>query len=135
MKNRRYPQRIAWAGNARHLGLRWRITAELIGGTALVIAFLALWPHMIFRQGAIGFCLGAVAAAIAISIARFDDPQVRGDLAEQWSAEAFGKVRGWMVVNGLSFQDGDLDHVVVTPSGVLAVETKYRFAQPDKRRL
>lgn len=31
--------------------------------------------------------------------------------------------------------DGDVDHLVIAPCGVLAVETKYRFAQSDKHRL
>lgn len=135
MKPQRYAKRVAWAGNARQLGRRWRSYLALIVGAACFIALFASWPHIPIREGLIGFTIGAATAMILISIVRFDDPQVRGDLAEQWSAEAFGKVRGWRVINGLSFPDGDLDHVVVTPSGVLAVETKYRFHQPDKRRL
>lgn len=135
VKPKRYAKRVAWAGNARQLGRRWRSYLGLAGGAAMFVSFFALWPHMPLRAGLIGFTLGAATAMAALSLVRFDDPQVRGDLAEQWSAEAFGKVRGWQIINGLTFTDGDLDHVVVTPSGVLAVETKYRFQQPDKQRL
>lgn len=135
MRSQRYAQRVAWAANAHQFGRRWRSYAGLAGGAALVVAVLAVWPYMPLREALIGFTVGATAATAALSIARFDDPQVRGDLAEQWSAQAFGRVRGWRIVNGLSFPDGDLDHVVVTPSGVLAVETKYRFQQTDRARL
>lgn len=131
----RYAQRIAWASNAHQLGLRWRDTAKLIMGEAALVLVIELWPGMILREAFIGFTVGAIAATLAIGIARFDDPQVRGDLAEQWTVESFGKVRGWQVINSLAFHDGDVDHVVVTPSGVLAVETKYRHRQPDRARL
>lgn len=135
MKPQRYAARVAWSGNARLLGRRWRSYIGLIVVAACFIAVFALWPHMPLREGLIGFTIGAATAMILITLMRLDDPQVRGDLAEQWSADALSKIRGWRTTNGLSFPDGDLDHVVVTPSGVLAVETKYRFHQPDKRRL
>lgn len=131
----RFSQRTAWASNAYQLGLRWRDTAKLIAGETAVVLLICLWPGMFLREAFIGFTIGAVAATLAIGVARFDDPQVRGDLAEQWTSESLGKVRGWQVTNSLTFYDGDVDHVAVTPSGVLAVETKYRHRQTDRARL
>ena len=46
---------------------------------------------------------------IAVSIARSDDPQVRGHLGEQFSVEALRKVRGWLVVDNLPFDRMDVD--------------------------
>lgn len=135
MKPERYVRRKAWTANARAAGQRWRSYLALLAGGAVFAAFFATWPHMPLGQVFVGMTLGAVAMAAVLSAARFDDPVVRGDLAEQWSADAFGKVRGWQVINNLAFYDGDLDHVVITPSGVLGVETKYRYRQQDARRL
>jgi hypothetical protein len=75
---------------------------------------------------------------IAVAVARPTDPAVRGQWAEEWSVEALRRVKGWLVTRNLPFERYDVDHVVVTPSTVLAVETKYqgRVSNPgfDRRR-
>lgn len=130
----RFAQRVAWTGNAHRAGLLWRDVVRLLATEAVVLAVLAAWPRLFLREAVMGFTIGAIVMAVALAVARFDDPQVKGDLAEQWTAESLGTVRGWLATHNLTFYDGDVDHVVVTPSGVLAVETKYRHGQADAGR-
>lgn len=134
LKRRRFLARRVWADNARQLGLEWHSFAKFLLSLLVVLLALAVYPHIPLRQGVIGFCIGSALMATTLGIARFDDPIVRGHQAEQRTAEVM-EARGWPVVNGLSFYDGDIDHVVVTPSGVLGVSTKYRFRQIDRKRM
>lgn len=56
--------------------------------------------------------------------------------AEGWTSTDLRKALGprWYVVDGVSFgAQGDVDHVVVGPSGVFAVETKYTDSTMDSR--
>jgi hypothetical protein len=129
-----YARSKAWQANARQVGRRWRSYAGLLAVAAAVIAVLAIAPDIPLRQGVIGVVIGAVVMMVAIATAGFDDPVMRGDMAEQWTAEAFAK-QHWKIINNLIFTDGDLDHLVIAPCGVLAVETKYRYRQSDPRRL
>lgn len=47
--------------------------------------------------------------------------------AEKWTSKELRKVcgPGWHVVDGISFAFHDVDHVLVGPGGVYAIETKY----------
>lgn len=51
---------------------------------------------------------------------------VCGRDAEKWTSKELRKVcgPGWLVVDGISFAFHDVDHVVVGPGGVYAIETK-----------
>jgi Nuclease-related domain len=50
-----------------------------------------------------------------------------GDLGEQWTASELRRLRrdGWRVVNHVRLSAWDIDHVLVGPGGVFAVETKW----------
>lgn len=52
---------------------------------------------------------------------------VNGRDAERWTSKELRKVcgPGWHVVDGISFAFHDVDHVLVGPGGVYAIETKY----------
>jgi hypothetical protein len=54
-------------------------------------------------------------------------------LAEGWTATDLRKLRkdGWHVVERVDFGDRDVDHVLVGPSGVYAIDTKYTDSQVD----
>jgi len=132
----RYANRVAWARNAKVAGLNWLEMTSFLVAVLVAILVFALWlPAPIWiRAGAVGFFAGASIVFVGLMLSRFHDPQMRGNLAELWTAEAFRRVRGWHVINSVSFQYGDLDHMVVTPSGVLAVETKYHPRRDDDRR-
>ncbi len=53
--------------------------------------------------------------------------------AEAWTSKELRKVcgPGWHVVDGISFAFHDVDHVLVGPGGVYAVETKYSDSTID----
>lgn len=56
--------------------------------------------------------------------------------AEGWTSTDLRKALGpgWYVIDGLSFgSQGDVDHVVVGPSGLFSVETKYTDSSMDSR--
>lgn len=56
--------------------------------------------------------------------------------AEGWTSTDLRKALGprWYVINGVSFgAQGDVDHVVVGPSGVFAVETKFTDSAMESR--
>ena len=63
-----------------------------------------------------------------------------GDLAEQWTAGALRRLqrRGWRVVNNVPLAGRNVDHLLVGPGGVFAVETKWTATawsldRPDPR--
>jgi hypothetical protein len=76
-----------------------------------------------------GFIAGALAASVAWMIKfvlwRATWRETRGVEAEARSAELVSSVPEWLVVNDLFVQGRNVDHVVVTPLAVLAVETKW----------
>jgi hypothetical protein len=118
----------AYLSNARAFGRRWRDYLGLICVLAVVVLALLVVPVVPMRQLFVGFAVGAIAMAIVLSALRSDDWQVRGYLAETFSLESLRKVPNWLIVDNLPFEDVDVDHVVVTPSGVLAVESKHHNA-------
>ena len=58
--------------------------------------------------------------------------QALGGEAEQLTADELRKARrhGWRLVNAVGLGFGDIDHVLIGPSGALAVETKWTSAEP-----
>jgi hypothetical protein len=59
-----------------------------------------------------------------------------GDLAEQWTASELRRLRrrGWRVVNDVPLEGRNLDHLLIGPGGVVAVETKWSATPWDLRR-
>lgn len=135
-------QRRVRIANARDAGVRWRSYAAFGGLSALVVLGLAALPLPLpssaWRAFLAGVVLGVSAMALLVSGMRLGDPLVRGELAEQRSVTALSKAGRWLVTSNLAFDGMDVDHVAVTPAGVLAVETKYRgagySAQVDQQR-
>jgi len=97
----------------------------------LALGSLALWfmPDGQFRA----FCAGLVVAgdlgAVAFWVAQATGTAstMMGDLAEQWTASELRKLRrrGWRVLNHVMLKQRDIDHVLIGPGGVYAVETKW----------
>ncbi len=48
-----------------------------------------------------------------------------GEQAEQLTASLLRKRRGWRVVNHVNLRQSDIDHVLLGPDGIFAVETKW----------
>lgn len=138
----------AWAGaKARrvqrdYLRRNWRrlTTGVLIMLTPPLIAAL-LVPGGFARGLLVGADLAAVAGALGFWVLQVtgSGPTMMGSLAEQWTASELRRLRaGWRVVNNLSLQSGDIDHITIGPGGAWLVETKWsaspwRLDSPDDR--
>jgi Nuclease-related domain len=120
-----HAHRLACSSAARAAGRRWRSYLALLAVTLSAVAIIATVPHIPLRQGYTGIVLGAIAMLVSISLVGLQNPAVDGRFAEQWSLDGLRKVRGWHVTDNVPFEREDVDHVVVAPSAVLAVETKY----------
>ena len=120
----------AWKRTAAR---NWPIFPFVVAVTALYVGFLALEPTTSWWRGfCTGVFVGAAAVAVVWLIQLFSGSQnaLFGTLGEQATAEILRsrrmKRRGWRVVNGLEFAGhGDVDHTLVGPSGVFAVESKW----------
>jgi hypothetical protein len=126
MSKRTHGQRLVLIENARLFGVGFRSYLGFVASVAVVVLVAFVLPWLRVRWFVGGFGLGIAVMVIAVTIARPTDPAVRGQWAEEWSIESLRKVKGWLVTTNLPFERYDVDHVVVTPSAVLAVETKYR---------
>jgi hypothetical protein len=115
----------AYLANARSVGFRWRGYLGFAVLPVIVIAVALVTPAFPLKQFYVGFAVGGVVMMLALSVARFDSQKMRGHLAETFSVESLRKVPGWTVIENLPFDGVDVDHVVITPSGLLAVETKF----------
>jgi hypothetical protein len=60
-----------------------------------------------------------------------------GGEAERFTIEALRKLdeRRWVVFDHVAFADYDIDHVVIGPGAIFAVETKWRTTMPRNRDL
>lgn len=109
---------------------RWRLlvtmTMAMIVLTAVVVSFL----NGAFERG---FILGASFAgtigALTVLVMQVTGtaPISMGATAEQWTASELRPLRkaGWQVINHVALQKWDIDHVLIGPAGVIAVETKW----------
>jgi hypothetical protein len=126
VRPKNHGQRLVLIESARAAGKSARSYAGLLAATALVLAFIAWFPWLRLREVLAGVVLGAIGMLLTMSVTRATSPDVSGQHAEGWSVDALRKKGQWLVTRNLSFDSVDVDHVAVTPSGVLAVETKYR---------
>lgn len=126
-----FPRRIA--RRAQYDYLR-SISGELVLLGLAVAALLAAVIWFIPSEFLRGLVAGAVTIGVTMSVWSFvvlatgTAPKMMGDLGEQWTASELRKLRrqGWFTVNHvLLLAAKDIDHVVVGPGGVLAVETKW----------
>lgn len=57
-----------------------------------------------------------------------------GAEAERWTTDALRKLGSpWRVIDDVSFSKGNVDHVLIGPSSVYALETKYMSSADDRR--
>lgn len=81
-----------------------------------------------------GFTAGVVVSVwlglVAYAVIQFSGSAglLMGALAEQWSAAELRRLQdhGWRLVNGVRLRPWDIDHVLVGPGGIVAVETKWQ---------
>ena len=122
--------RRAWMHAARK-NLSMLLVAGLM--SIAVVVFLLLLPTPLWmRTFEIGIFVTAMVGAIAwiLHLTTGTHNRYLGKIGEESTEEAvLGRRRrwnGWRVVNGLYFRGhGDVDHVLVGPGGIFALESKW----------
>lgn len=114
----------------------------LLGST--LITLLPMVPVLLVVHGSFlrGFLVGAdLIATLALNafyvvMATGTGPRIMGGNAEQWTAEGLRVLRkhGYAVIHHTGLYVGDIDHVLIGPGGVFAVETKWSATEWDFTR-
>ena len=127
----------AWVdGQVRRRQLRtirdaWRFLVGFVAFGAAVVAALALLvtTRPFVRGLIVGGGAMAVVAIVAVMVLMISGTAAlgMGAVAERWTSGELRPLRrrGWGVVNHLLLRGWDIDHVVVGPAGVFALETKW----------
>lgn len=118
---------------------------ELLQLTALAVAVCAveLWlPSPGWAKGAsVAFFLTALVATVGFAFLLGGDAVylIAGALGETHTTEELESAKKagliWEHVPNVEASNRDVDHIVFTPAGVLALETKWRFKGIDQRWL
>lgn len=111
----------------------WRQILVLVAvWLAASVGFVLAPTYPAFRAGAIGFLTAALLGIIfwMLFVSSGSYGWYLGKLGEEATAEAVcgpsRRRQGWRLVNGLAFGGiGDVDHVLIGPGGVFAIESKY----------
>jgi hypothetical protein len=119
-------RRLQYAYIRRH----WALLTGVLATSAVVLAIACYFTPSEFVRGLlVGGGLVGVASALWLWVVQVTGtaPTMMGDLGEQFTAaELRTMIRsGWFVVNHVLLQTRDVDHVLVGPGGVIAVETKW----------
>jgi hypothetical protein len=97
--------------------------------TTLVAAFI---PGDFQRGLLVGASVVAIFGAVAALTVQATGTAAisMGATAEQWTASELRLLRraGWHIINHVALQRWDIDHVLIGPGGVIAVETKWSGA-------
>lgn len=108
----------------------WRsfVLALVVGGAVLAgVAVLIPWSFV--RGLVVGAGAAALLSLMAYLILALSGTVATGmgATAEAWTAAELRRLRkhGWRVINGLSWQGRDVDHILIGPGGILVVETKW----------
>jgi hypothetical protein len=120
----------------------WRMLAVVLGGWVVLAAALAGFAIAVGQTHLAAFILGLMIGAApllweAFLVGQgFAHRQIGGD-AETWTAEKLAKLdaRIWRVYHDLPLSQGNIDHVVVGPGRIYAVETKWSGARDETRFL
>jgi hypothetical protein len=104
------------------------------------VSFAVAWSDRLFSRwidpGLVrAFILGAgFATAVALVAVLMGMDGARsfreGREAERWTARELNRLRkrGWYVLHDLEIDEGNIDHLLIGPEGVVTVETKLRSA-------
>ena len=114
----------------RFIRKSWRLlTLMAVLPLGLGVLTLSFMPDGQFRAFCGGLLVAGVVGALIFWVAQATGTAstMMGDLAEQWTASELRKLRrrGWRVLNHVKLRQRDIDHVLIGPGGVYAVETKW----------
>jgi len=107
-----------------------------LGLSALIIGLSLLEPNGFARGFVMGAGLTAVGCTLCFLVLMHDGSYTwrRGADAEELTAEFLTRqLPGWETVHGMFLVSADIDHIVVGPGGVVAVETKWTSAEWERR--
>lgn len=126
---RELARRRQWAFVAR----QWRLLTRMVLSIAAVATVVVLlMPGPFLRGFVVGAALLGAIAAVSVTTMQMTGtaPTSMGAAAEQWTASELRPLRraGWMVINRYRFEKADVDHIVIGPHAVFAVETKWSAA-------
>jgi hypothetical protein len=132
-------RRVAWPRVREFLNGRRGIgLTATVAGTTLFVA-LCLWVAGI-RGVWLGLLIGIVFATFVTTVAWLvaEHSGARSALigasGERFSAEAFRQLsKRWIEIDSVPFERFDVDHVLISESGVFAVETKFTSVQWSER--
>ena len=132
-------RRLAWPRVRDFLRGRTGIgLTAVIAGTTLFVA-ACLWVAGV-RGVWLGFLIGIVFATFVTSVAWLvaEHSGARsafiGASGESWSADAFRSLsKRWIEIDSVPFEKVDVDHVLLSESGVFAVETKFTSVEWSER--
>lgn len=146
-------QRVVGRRAGRHAGeLIFQDRLDFVrrnrGRLALLLCFyplaatlVGLWFHL-FAPFVLQFYVGAASVGFVWLVAWFlemDNSHFRrrGLWAEQWTTQTLKKKlgNGWRIFDDLPFARGNVDHVLIGPGGIYAVETKWRSKSNRTRPL
>ena len=124
----------------RHARAFWRIYVALIASLATATTVAAIFMTGPFVRG---FWIGSMVTAIIAVVAHINTTfSGAGSRASGGDAEGFTSLElrklnsaRWFVFDHVQFADFDIDHVLVGPGAVFAVETKWRTRAPDHKQL
>ena len=126
-----YPRQQLWRGARAYLREQRR---DLLQGALVIGACLtamAYWERSFLSGFLCGMLLTVFVAMVTWAYLTVGDGAryLHGAWAEDWTREellaAVKRGDAWQVIDNIQLQDGDIDHVLITPGGLLAVETKY----------
>jgi hypothetical protein len=112
------------------LRTNWLCLSLVVLAGAFVITVTAMFERSVFVRGFfVGSGATGLLAAIGFLVVQFTGTAnaMAGELAERWTAEELRKLRrdGWYLINHFRLGRTEIDHVLVGPGGVFAVETKW----------
>lgn len=102
-----------------------------LGVTIVAIAAIVICSMTVPDEYVRGLTVGASSTAIIavqwiwIVQATGTAGLAMGEQAEQWTAASLRKQDGWRLVNHVNLRQADIDHVLIGPTGIYAVETKW----------
>lgn len=128
-------RREAW----REARRTWRRLLGFVVVWSVLTVGLASMQRTDFLRGLfVGFMIGVLGMFVMVFLVATGIAQRQmGGAAEQWTAELFeGLDRGrWFVAHDVSFEAMNVDHVLVGPRRVYAVETKWTSWQGNPKFL
>jgi hypothetical protein len=124
----------------RHARDYWRIYVALIASLAAATTVAAVLMTGPFVRG---FWIGSMVTAIIAVVAHINTTfsgagsRASGGDAERFTSQELRKLNSprWFVFDHVQFADFDIDHVLVGPGAIFAIETKWRTRAPTQKDL